>query len=110
MVMMLSRLGFRGRPAFGFLARALLLPIKIAMPIAPRTGEVLADLVVAVRHPATCGLCRFAGESSSQRLAAAKPSSRSREAVKDDVANFDHALQTYELRFIHLVGPSSSVS
>ena len=58
----------------------LLLPaIEIAMPIPPRAGEVLADLGVAVGHQATCGLSRFAGESSSQRPAGAKPSSRSRE-------------------------------
>ena len=58
----------------------LLLPaVEIAMPIAPRAGEVLADLGVAVGHQATCGLSRFAGESSSQRPAGAKPSSRSRE-------------------------------
>src|SRR5205823_502105 len=57
----------------------LLPPIQIAMPIAPRAGEVLADLGVTVRHEATCGLSRFAGESSSQRPAGAKPSSRSRE-------------------------------
>src|SRR4029077_12482724 len=44
----------------------LLPPIKISMPIAPRTGEVLADLGVAVCHQATCGLSRFTGESSSQ--------------------------------------------
>src|ERR1035438_3005639 len=59
----------------------LLLPaIKIAMPITPRAGEILADLGVAVGHQATCGLSRFVGESSSQRPAGAKPSSRSREA------------------------------
>ena len=50
------------------------------MPVAPRAGEVLADLGITVGHQATCGLSRFAGESSSQRPAGAKPSSRSKEA------------------------------
>src|ERR1035441_1103687 len=54
--------------------------IEIAMPIAARASKVLADLGVAVGHQATCGLSRFVGESSSQRPAGAKPSSRSREA------------------------------
>src|SRR5208337_1616518 len=57
----------------------LLPAVEIAMAIAPWAGQVVADLGVAVGHQATCELSRLAGESSSQRPAGAKPSSRSRE-------------------------------
>src|SRR5579863_1051853 len=58
--------------------RIFFLPaIEIAMSIAPRAGQILADLRVAVSHQATCEPSRLVGESSSQRPAAAKPSKRS---------------------------------
>src|SRR5271168_1553315 len=58
----------------------LLLPaVEIAMPVSSWASQILADLGVAVGHQATCGLSRFAGQSSSHRSAGAKPSSRSRE-------------------------------
>src|SRR5580704_15902801 len=58
----------------------LLLPaIEVAMPIAARAGQVLADLGVAIGHQATCGSSRFSGESSFHRPAGAKPSSLGRE-------------------------------
>ncbi len=50
------------------------------MAIRSWARQVLTDLVEAVSHHATCGLSILAGGSSSQRLAGAKPSSRSREA------------------------------
>src|ERR1700676_4322573 len=76
----------------------LLLPaIKIAMAIAPRAGEVMADLRVAVGHQATCGLSRLAGESSAQRSAGAKPSSRNRNAP----------LTTMRLIFTTPISPTS---
>ena len=43
-------------------------------------------------------------ELASHRAAEAKPSSRSREApLKNDVADLDHALQSDELSFVHLI-------
>ncbi len=72
---------FEGAPEQHRRAGIFLLPaIEVAIAIPPRAGKVLADLGVAVGHQATCGLSRFAGESSSQRPAGAKPSSRRREA------------------------------
>ena len=53
---------------------------------------------------ATCGLSRFAGESSSQRSAGAKPSRRRREAPLSTMwLIFTYALQTYELSFVYFV-------
>src|SRR4051812_35547064 len=53
--------------------------VQIAMTIAPRAGQILADLGVAVEHvQATSepgfGLVMLAGETSSQRAAGAKAS------------------------------------
>src|SRR5205814_2684643 len=51
--------------------------IEIAMTVAARAGEVLADLGVAVDHEATSdsgGSSAAVGESSFQRLSGANPS------------------------------------
>jgi hypothetical protein len=82
----------------------LLLAIEVAMPITPRAGEVLADLSVAVGHSGhlrvvqTCGGKFFLTAGGSK---AVEPEQGS--AVEDDVAALDHALQPYELPFVHLV-------
>ena len=65
-------------------AGVFLLPaVEVAVAVAPRAGEVLADLGVAVGHQATSELVFFteaAGQdSSSHWLAGAKPSKLSRE-------------------------------
>src|SRR5207245_9681494 len=58
--------------------RVFLLPaIQIAMTVAARTGQVLADLGIAVDHQATSDpreSSAAVGESSFQRLSGAKPS------------------------------------
>src|SRR5438105_12349885 len=58
--------------------RVFLLPaIQIAMTVAARTGQVLADLSIAVDHQATSDpreSSAAVGESSFQRLSGAKPS------------------------------------
>ena len=85
--------------------RVLLLPaIEIAMPIAPRTGEVLADLGVAVGHSGHLRVVQICGGEffpAAGRGKTVQPEQGS--AVEDDVADLDHALQTYELRFVHFV-------
>src|SRR5215469_98086 len=56
--------------------RVLFLPaIEVSVAITSRAIQVLADLGVAVGHQDACA-SRLAGESSSHRLAEAKPSNR----------------------------------
>src|SRR5579872_3234687 len=71
---------FKGPPEKHGGPRIFFLPaIEITMSIAPRAGQILADLRVAVSHHVTCKPSILVGESSSQRPAEAKPSNRSKE-------------------------------
>ena len=74
------------------------------MTIASRAGQILADLRVAVSHQATCEPSRLAGESSSQRLAAAKPSKRSREVpLRTTWLTFTTPISPIKLRLIDFI-------
>jgi len=68
---------FKGAPEEHGCPAVFLLPaIEIAMTVAARAGQVLADLGVAIDHEATSdsgGSSAAVGESSFQRLSGANP-------------------------------------
>ncbi len=77
------------------------------MLVAARTGQVLADLGIAVGHEDTSDprdLRSVKTESSSHRAAGAKPSKlRTDSAVHGDFADLDHAPQVDQRLVINLV-------
>src|SRR5437763_12641028 len=76
---------FKGAPEEHGRPGVFLLPaIEIAMTVASRAGQVLADLGIAVHHQATSdsgGSSAAIGESSFQRLSGANTSRLSREML-----------------------------
>src|ERR1035437_6660548 len=83
----------------------LLLPaVKRAMPVAPRAGEILADLGVAVGHSGHLWIVQvcwgkfFPSTSGSKTV-----QSDQGRTVEDDVTDLDHPHQPNELSLVHLV-------
>ena len=74
------------------------------MAIAPRAGQILADLRVAVGHQATCEPSRLEGRKFFPATGGGKtiqPEQGS--AVEDDMADLHHAGEADQLRFIDFI-------